>query len=148
MALNHFQEQRDINTNRKQATFIYYVLHVAFRVFRATFEAFSYKYIVLLTAYCKIWNGLDLLNMDWICKTWICKTWNGLLKQGLLTDGFVKYRFQCVIHELVKHGFEWICKICKSETGKKIDLEKQTKQSNLFVLFLCRLCMRIHLSTS
>lgn len=86
--------------------------------------------------------------MDWICKTWICKTWNGLLKQGLLTDGFVKYRFQCVIHELVKHGFVWICKIYKSGTGKKIDLEKQTKQSNLFVLFLCRLCMRIHLSTS
>lgn len=60
MALNHFQKQIDISTNRKQTTFIYYVLHVAFRVFRATLEVFSYKYIVLLTAYCKTWNRLDL----------------------------------------------------------------------------------------
>ena len=38
-----------------------------------------------LQAYCKMWSGFDLQNMDWICKTWtgfgkyrldwICKTW-------------------------------------------------------------------------
>ena len=73
MALNHFQKQIDTSTNRKQATFIYYVLHVAFRVFRATLEAFSYKYIVLLTAYC----------MDWTCKTWTGFVRHGFLKHEM-----------------------------------------------------------------